>query len=236
MKHPEPLEEAGLIIPSSARCRKWMGDALHERLARIRRNAGVDPNRYLPVENDIEYDITKILVGAQIAARETANIILPAILTARAQGWRPRVAAILRHPLLAALLTIAALISTGRHILIEFKADAASQKQHAVAAAQDRSDQLQNLTEAHRTELEYLRHQHAASEIRRSFNEAVGCAIFLHYQTMIHPKHITITIPESLIKRSGSRVTIELDHGLTSEEFATLRDQYRATKNTTLDK
>jgi len=243
MNHPEQLDKAGRKIPLNATCRKWMGNALYDRLARIRRDAGVGPDQYPPVENDIQYDITKAQMGAEMAARETADLILPAILTGIAPRWRHRIAAALRHPLLAALLVIAAIIVASNHILLEIKADTANQQGITLAATQARADQLHNLAEAQRSKLESLQQQiaaadlqSAANEIRRSFHETIGRAILLRYQTRLNPERITVTVPESQMHRSGSRVMVDFDHGLTPEQFSALLDQIKSTKNATLGK
>jgi len=59
-----------------------MGNRLYELLADIRLKEGVDPKRYPPIHSDIQYDITRTMTGAEITARETADLILPAIRSA----------------------------------------------------------------------------------------------------------------------------------------------------------
>lgn len=82
MKLPGQLGEGGRNIPLAETSRWNMGSTLFQHLARIRKNEGVDPDRYPPVKSDIEYDTRRTMVGAEITARETAALILPAIRSA----------------------------------------------------------------------------------------------------------------------------------------------------------
>jgi len=112
MSTPSQLDEGGRKIPLTERSRRSIGDCLYLMLAAIRRTEGVAPERYPPVKFDIQYDITRTLAGAEMAARETADILLPAILHGISPGRFRKFSAVLRHPLLAAAIVLAAVIPT----------------------------------------------------------------------------------------------------------------------------
>lgn len=95
MKPPGQLGDGDRNIPIAERSRSKIGATLSHALTRIRRDEGVDPERYPPVKADIEYDTRRTMIGAEITARETADIILPLIrsnpsITAPTQSWTTR--------------------------------------------------------------------------------------------------------------------------------------------------
>jgi hypothetical protein len=79
MRQPGQLGDGDRKIPIAETSRQRMGNALYEQLTQIRREEGIDPKRYPPVAADIQYDIRRTMIGAEITARETADLILPAI-------------------------------------------------------------------------------------------------------------------------------------------------------------
>ena len=79
MKPPGQLGDGERKIPIAETSRLRMGNTLIQALARVRRDEGIDPDRYPPVKSDIEYDTQQTLIAAEITARETADLILPAI-------------------------------------------------------------------------------------------------------------------------------------------------------------
>lgn len=110
MKPPGQLGDGARKIPIAEGSRKNMGATLSHALTRIRRDEGVDPDRYPPVKSDIEYDTQQTLIAAEITARETADLILPAIRSTPglatnpcASGWVAKT-----QPLLIIALGIAA--------------------------------------------------------------------------------------------------------------------------------
>jgi hypothetical protein len=82
MKSPGHLGDGDRNIPIAETSRRNMGQTLFRLLARIRKDEGVDPDRYPPVKSDIEYDTRRTMIGSEITARETAALILPAIRSA----------------------------------------------------------------------------------------------------------------------------------------------------------
>lgn len=89
MKLPGQLGDGGRNIPIAERSRHNMGCTLFHALARIRKDEGVNPDRYPPVKSDIEYDTRRTMIGAEITARETADLILPAIRSTPALASNP---------------------------------------------------------------------------------------------------------------------------------------------------
>lgn len=89
MKPPGQLGDGERNIPIAERSRRNMGATLFHALARIRKDEGVDPDRYPPVKSDIEYDTRRTMIGAEITARETADLILPAIRSTPALASNP---------------------------------------------------------------------------------------------------------------------------------------------------
>jgi hypothetical protein len=89
MKPPGQLGDGERKIPIAEGSRKNMGATLSHALTRIRRDEGVDPDRYPPVAFDIEYDTRRTMIGAEITARETADLILPAIRSTPALAANP---------------------------------------------------------------------------------------------------------------------------------------------------
>lgn len=80
MSTPGQLGDGGRSIPIAERSRRKIGGTLLEVLSAIRRKEGVDPRSYPPVASDILYDTRMTMVGAEMAARETAELLLPTIL------------------------------------------------------------------------------------------------------------------------------------------------------------
>ncbi|MEI6654746.1 MAG: hypothetical protein WCP45_08265 [Verrucomicrobiota bacterium] len=230
MNHPEHLDKAGRKIPLNATCRKWMGNALYDRLARIRRDAGVGPDRYPPVENDIQYDITKAQMGAEMAARETADLILPAILTGTAPRRRHRIAAALRHPLLAATTVIAGMIATALIVHRDFQSTATHQQQF-LQNTKFVMDQLKRAVEDTQTVTNNL--QQLASEKQfKTIQETTGKAILstkpLGLNTKIGPGILTISLPDKFTLKRGADRFIEIKHGLTPDEYESLKQSLDA--------
>jgi hypothetical protein len=89
MKLPGQLGEGDRNIPLAETSRSKMGSTLSNALTRIRKVEGVDPDRYPPVKSDIEYDTRRAMIGAEITARETAALILPAIHSTPALASNP---------------------------------------------------------------------------------------------------------------------------------------------------
>ena len=111
-------------IPDGAISRHQIGEILYQHLADIRRREGVDPARYPAVDYDLQYDTLRELYGAEIVARETSDLLLPAILAGRnpdRRHWLPR---LLRHPLLA----VGAIVIAGYAGLRELSTTAARQQ------------------------------------------------------------------------------------------------------------
>jgi len=89
MKPPAQLGDGERNIPIAERSRRNMAASLWQSLARIRRDEGVDPDRYPPVKSDVDYDTRRTMIGAEITARETADLILPAIRSTPALASNP---------------------------------------------------------------------------------------------------------------------------------------------------
>ena len=98
MKPPSQLDDGDRNIPIAEKSRRNMGATLYHALTRIRRDEGVDPERYPPVKCDIAYDTKRSMIGAEITARETADILIPVIRSQAAgqtttpKGWLGKIA------------------------------------------------------------------------------------------------------------------------------------------------
>ncbi|MEI6607541.1 MAG: hypothetical protein WCP35_19715 [Verrucomicrobiota bacterium] len=231
-----------MSTPVSEHSRSKMPNTLYESLARIRRDEGVDPKRYPPIEADIQYDIQQTMCGADLAAQKASALLLPAILNGRAPGWRHRFAATLRHPLLAAAVVITSIALCARYYSQEFNANVDAQREATLQDAKSQADMVCNrLSElsAFGKQIESLRKLQSEESARRPFDELISRAILSkspNIKTTLGDKYVTIVIPEKLLNRSGNQASFKVEHGLSPQEFKALCDQYKAAKNATFEK
>jgi len=223
-------------IPDGAISRRQIGEILHQHLADIRRREGVDPARYPAVDYDLQYDTRRTLYGAELVARETADLMLPALLAGRTPDRSHWLQRLLRHPLLAA----GAIVIAGYMGLCELCTTAARQQQalkasqagslHAVQTAQAEAVRL---AEAQRCEIERINKLLAENISRKSFREAIGNAINANGSQLkitVGQEVVTLRIQDSLTRKENGIRVIEVKHGLTPEEFDALRKTVDAAK------
>ena len=220
-------------IPDGAISRRQIGEILYQHLADIRRREGVDPARYPAVDYDLLYDTRRTLYGAEVVARETADLMLPALLAGMNPDrchWLPR---LLRHPLLAA----GAIVIAGYAGLRELSTSAARQQQAVQSAQADAAAMLQQtlkdhqaeaakLAEAQCGEIERINKFLAANISRKSFQEAVGDVVNANspqVKTTIGPEVVTLRVQDSLTRKENGVRIIEVKHGLTPDQFDALR-------------
>ena len=229
-------------IPDGAISRRQIGEILHQHLADIRRREGVDPARYPAVDYDLQYDTRRTLYGAEVVARETADLMLPALLAGRTpdrRHWLPR---LLRHPLLAA----GAIVIAGYTGLRELSTTAARQQQALQATQADSLHAIQTaqaeavrLAEAQRCEIERINNLLTANVCKKSFQEAIGNAINANGSQLkitFGQEVVTLRIQDALTRKDNGVRIIELKHGLTPVEFETLRKSVEAAKTTYIPK
>lgn len=241
MKTPGQLK-GDRQIPDGAISRCQIGEILYQLLADIRRREGVDPARYPAVDYDLQYDTRRTLYGAEVVARETADLMLPTLLADKKHEsghWLPR---LLRHPLLAA----GAIVIAGYAGLGELNTNAARQQQalqttqadslHAIQAAQAEGAKL---AEVQRCEIDKINNLLAANVGKKSFRETIGHIINANsspIKTVIGPEVITLKIQDNLTRKEQSTRIIEIRHGLTPDEFDTLRKTVEAAKSIAIPK
>ena len=232
-------------IPDGAISRHQIGEILYQHLADIRRREGVDPARYPAVDYDLQYDTLRELYGAEIVARETSDLLLPAILAGRnpdRRHWLPR---LLRHPLLA----VGAIVIAGYAGLRELSTTAARQQQallttqatqadslHAIQAAQAEGTKL---AEAQRCQLEGINRLLTANACKEAFQETLGHAITANnpqVKALIGPEVVTLRIQDNLTRKEQGIRIIEIKHGLTPVEFESLRKSVEAAKSISITK
>ena len=246
-------------IPDGAISRHQIGEILYQHLADIRRRDGVDPARYPAVDYDLQYDTLRELYGAEIVARETSDLLLPAILAGRnpdRRHWLPR---LLRHPLLAvgaiviagyaglrelsttaarqqqALLTTQATQADSLHAIHRLAKERATQH-HAIQAAQAEGTKL---AEAQRCQLEGINRLLTANACKEAFQETLGHAITANnpqVKALIGPEVVTLRIQDNLTRKEQGIRIIEIKHGLTPVEFESLRKSVEAAKSISITK
>ena len=229
-------------IPDGAISRRQIGEILYQHLADIRRREGVDPARYPAVDYDLHYDTRRTLYGAEVVARETADLMLPALLAGMNPDrchWLPR---LLRHPLLAA----GAIVIAGYAGLRELSTSAARQQQALQATQADSLHAIQTaqaeavrLAEAQRCEIERINNLLTANVCKKSFQEAIGNAINANGSQLkitFGQEVVTLRIQDALTRKDNGVRIIELKHGLTPVEFETLRKSVEAAKTTYIPK
>lgn len=106
MKPPGQLGDGDRKIPIAERSRSNMGNTLNQALARVRKDEGIDPDRYPPVKSDIEYDTQQTLIAAEITARETAELILPAIRSTPGLATNPSGSGLVVKALLSLIVAL----------------------------------------------------------------------------------------------------------------------------------
>jgi hypothetical protein len=244
MNPPGPIK-GDRQLPDGAISRRQISETLYQHLADIRRREGVDPARYPAVDYDLQYDTRRTLYGAEVVARETADLMLPALLAGgnpARRHWLPR---LLRHPLLAA----GAIVVAGYAGLRDLGTTAARQQQallttqatqadslHAIQAAQAEGAKL---AEAQRCQLESLNRLLAANACRVAFQEAIGHALNANspqVKTSIGPEVVTLRIQDTLTRKDQGVRIIEMRHGLTPDEFENLRKTVDAAKTISIAK
>ena len=229
-------------IPDGAISRSEIAEILYQHLADIRRREGVDPARYPAVDYDLQYDTRRTLYGAEVVARETADLMLPALLADkkhRSGHWLPR---LLRHPLLAA----GAIVIAGYAGLQEFNTTAARQHQalqitqaDIIQAIQSAQAEGAKLAGVQRCEIERIDKLLAANVCKKSFQETVGHVInssSSQIKTVIGPEVITLRIQDNLTRKEQGIRIIEIKHGLTPDEFDSLRKSVDAAKTISITK
>ena len=233
-------------IPDGAISRRQIGEILYQHLADIRRREGVDPARYPAVDYDLHYDTRRTLYGAEVVARETADLMLPALLAGMNPDrchWLPR---LLRHPLLAA----GAIVIAGYAGLRELSTSAARQQQAVQSAQADAASMLQQtlkdhqaeavkLAEAQRREIERINTVFATNIFRKSFREAIGSAISANspqVKITVGQEVVTLRIQDSLTRKENGVRIIEIKHGLTPVEVETLRKTVDTAKTVSIAK
>ena len=229
-------------IPDGAISRRQIGEILYQHLADIRRREGVDPARYPAVDYDLHYDTRRTLYGAEVVARETADLMLPALLAGMNPDrchWLPR---LLRHPLLAA----GAIVIAGYAGQRELSTSAARQQQALQATQADSLHAIQTaqaeavrLAEAQRCEIERINNLLTANVCKKSFQEAIGNAINANGSQLkitFGQEVVTLRIQDALTRKDNGVRIIELKHGLTPVEFETLRKSVEAAKTTYIPK
>lgn len=229
-------------IPDGAISRHQIGEILYQHLADIRRREGVDPARYAAVDYDLQYDTQRTLYGAEVVARETADLILPAFLADRnpnCRHWMPR---LLRHPLFAT----GAIVIAGYTGLRELSSTAARQQQALQSIQADSLSSIQAvqseaavLAEAQRCEIERINKLLTENVCKKSFQETIGHAISANSPQLkiaVGQEAVTMRIQDNLTRKEQGVRIIELKHDLTPVEFDTLRKSVEAAKTVSIPK
>ncbi len=235
MSTPDQLGDGDRKIPIGERSRKRIGNTLYELLAAIRRKDGADPERYPSVGSDIQYDIRRTMYGAEMAARETADLLMPAILTGHAPVNFRRTRALLRHPLTAAMVILAVMFGER-----EFRrSKSAPRNEPAVQQYEAAAEQIQKLTEANKTlnsdlvtVKETLRRDLASARMRQTSSEVIGDAVLKQGMVLkINTNTVTLTIPKASAKASGQNWLLELQHKMSPDQIETLKESLQDSKS-----
>ena len=149
----------------------------------------------------------------------------------------------------AACLALVAVTTpiVARHVI---HADLAAQQQVFQSAQADAASMLQQtlkdhqaeavkLAEAQRREIERINTLFATNIFRKSFREAIGSAISANspqVKTTIGPEVVTLRVQDTLTRKEQGVRIIEIKHGLTPEQFDTIRKTVDSAKTISIAK
>jgi hypothetical protein len=205
-------------------------NSLYTKLATIRRLEGADPERYPPVKSDIQYDITRTLIGAEIAARNTTDALLPEILSGISSSSLNRTGSIPRKSLLVASVAAIGIGAIIDHHATKFRAAEATRNE-SIKALQVQAEGHQRACNDLQTLLETQRAMNGSilkrlsRAVEDSRFEAVGRAVSASgIRVTIGEQHVTLDVPQKLPEKFGQSYILRLKSVLTSEEFASMKE------------